>query len=144
MQARRVLLLLGIVLLLTAAATSFVPVPDEDPGGDEPSRSEAEPPAALPDSADPVVVDFRSGNEPQEERVRPDVRVVVTVNVDQPGEVELEGLGLVESGAPSTPAVFDLFTDRSGRFEVVHRPVEGGEKPIGALTVDAGTAGPGG
>lgn len=63
-------------------------------------------------------------------------RVVVTVSSGEPGEITLEGLGRVEPVNPGTPAVFDLFPDRAGEFEVRFESAgEGEPRRIGMLVV---------
>ena len=140
MQTRRILLFFGIVLLLTAAAASFVPVPEEArQGEDEPATTEAMESRAPFARAgeDTAEVGFEAIGKPREATVEPNTRAVVTVEAREPGQVELEGLGLIESVEPGTPAVFDLFTDRAGRFEVLYSPVDGDEERVGTLIVAA-------
>ncbi len=68
--------------------------------------------------------------------VQLDERVIVTVAVPKPGRVELDGLGRLQTTAPGTPAVFDLFTDRLGRFPVLYTPAEGDDRVVGTLVVE--------
>jgi hypothetical protein len=140
LQARRLLLFFGIVLLLTAAATSFVPVPEDDAerdpadtsaaaGGEEPQREFA------PDRSEPVELSFEVGGRPRTVAIELEERVVLTVEAKEPGEVELEGLGRILNVGPTAPAVFDLFTDRRGLFDVIYMPVEGGERTVASVRV---------
>lgn len=143
LQARRILLFFGILLLLTAAAASFVPVPTEPPrdGGEtQPADGRGTSPEAEPgpgDTApdDAVTVRFDAGEEPRTETVLEGTQVIVTVVASEPGEVELEGLGRFANVEEETPALLDLFTDQTGRFDVLLTPVEGQERRIGTLVV---------
>lgn len=139
MQARRILLFFGIVLLLTAAAASLVPVPEEAQRDREepPSTEAARPsPEAGPDGRLAAQVEFEASGAPATENVETGERVIVTVEAGEPGEVELQGLGRIQPVEPGTPAVFDLFTDSTGRFEVVYEPVEGPSRAVGTLVVE--------
>lgn len=165
MQARRILLLFAIGLALTAAAASLVPVPDStqeegESGQAEPEAGSSESGAGAAGSgstdADAVELRFSAGEPPDEaasaddrgEVDRPDPpdqpptetagsgeHVIVTVTARDPGVVSLDGLGLVEPVGPRTPAVFDLFTDSTGEFDVLYAPVEGRERRVGTLAV---------
>ena len=163
MQARRILLLFAIGLALTAAASSLVPVPDStqeegESGQAEPEAGSSESGAAGSGSTDADAVELRfSAGEPADEAASPDDRgevdrpdppdqpptetagsgehVIVTVTARDPGVVSLDGLGLVEPVGPRTPAVFDLFTDSTGEFDVLYAPVEGRERRVGTLVV---------
>lgn len=137
MQARRILLFFGIVLLLTMVAASLMPVPTEPPGegtNGAPAEGGDQPPAAPGD--DITSIRFDKDGEPSTETVEPNTQVVVTVAAPEPGEVELEGLGQIDNAAPRSPAVFDVFTDRPGRYEVVFTPVEKDSERLGTLVVE--------
>jgi len=162
LQARRILLLFAIGLALTAAAASLVPVPDStqeegESGQAEPEAGSSESGAGAAGSgstdADAVELRFSAG-EPPDEAASPDEpdepdppdqpptetagsgeHVIVTVTARDPGVVSLDGLGLVEPVGPRTPAVFDLFTDSTGEFDVLYAPVEGRERRVGTLAV---------
>jgi hypothetical protein len=59
------------------------------------------------------------------------------VSVDEPGSVELPGLGLSASTDEHTPARFEVYTTRSGRYEILFIPADGDEsRPAGTLVVD--------
>lgn len=153
LQGRRILLLFAIGLLATAAAAALVPVPEAAREGDESAQPEADAAGSTGDdvveigfsadaparpSAGPKRANSAPPREPPTETAGSDERVIVTVTARRPGEVFLDGLGRVESVAPRTPAVFDLFTDSTGEFDVRYAPVEGGERTIGTLVVGAG------
>jgi hypothetical protein len=65
-------------------------------------------------------------------------RAELIVRVAQPGQVTIPGLGLTDSAEKSTPAQFDVLTDRQGRYELVYMPAaaEAG-RPAGVLVVTA-------
>ena len=144
MQARRILLVLAILLLVTAAAASVVPVPEET----VPERPDQAPPEhpqdRVPEAVEPPAevgggateVEFSARGKPHTEQVEPDAHVIVTVEAPRPGEVELAGLGRIAPVAPPTPGTFDLFTDRPGRFPVLYIPAGGGERRLGTLVVE--------
>lgn len=138
MEARRILLVLAIILLVTAAAASIVPAPEE-PAPERPERSEPPGAEAVVPPADPgggaTEVVFSAQGKPQARSVEQDSHVIVTVEGPELGEVELAGLGRIAPLAPQTPAIFDLFTDRPGRFPVLYMPADGGERRLGTLVV---------
>lgn len=70
-----------------------------------------------------------------ERRVRAGAHVVLTVEVEEPGDVAIEGLDLLTPASPEAPAVFDLLAGRPGRYPVLFTPTGGGAKDIGALLV---------
>jgi hypothetical protein len=141
LEARRILLVLAIILLVTTAAASIVPVPEET-SPERPDRSErpeGRSPEAVAPPADPggsaIEVAFSAQGKPQARLVERDSHVIVTVEGPGPGEVELAGLGRIAPVGPQTPATFDLFTDRPGRFPVLYMPAAGGERRLGTLVV---------
>ena len=61
----------------------------------------------------------------------------VSVEVDQPGQVQIEDLGVSAAGDPLTPAIFDLFVSDSGRHEITFTPADGNEsRSAGTLVVE--------
>jgi hypothetical protein len=61
---------------------------------------------------------------------------VVAVEVDRPGLVELEGLGLSAPAEPLTPARFDVLVARPGSFPVTFVPAGRGDPArVGTLVV---------
>lgn len=137
LQARRILLVFAIVLLLTAAAASIMPVPEETaPEDSRPPEPEAvEPPPELGPDNGATEVEFSARGKPHAEPVELGTHAVVTVEAPKPGEIELAGLGRIAPVERRTPATFDLFTDRPGRFRVVYTPVRGPEQRVGTLVV---------
>ncbi len=142
-------------MLLAVVAASLVPPPEEakNDGASGEDRTETiEPaPTSPADPAGAAEVKFdavRSKDSPgrterrqspartsKTQTVQLDERVIVTVTVPKPGRVELEGLGLLQTTTPGTPALFDLFTERAGRFAVRYMPAEGDDRVVGTLVV---------
>ncbi len=60
----------------------------------------------------------------------------VTVTVDEPGQVRVEGLGLVAPAEPLTPASFPVHVDAPARYPVLFAPADE-ERPrqVGTLVV---------
>ncbi len=143
-------------MLLAVVAASLVPPPEEaqENGGSGEDQTETIEPApsspAGPAGAVEVKFDAvrstdsrrrtergqRPGPASKTQAVQIDERVVVTVAVPKPGRVELEGLGLLQTTTPGTPALFDVFTDRAGRFAVLYTPAEGDDRVVGTLVVE--------
>ena len=60
----------------------------------------------------------------------------MTVTVTEPGQVELEGLGLSSPAEPLTPARFAVLATAQDRHKVRFTPVDGGEgRTVGVLQV---------
>lgn len=158
------------MLVALAAGSLIPPpddVRDDDAGGDETTGAVEPPPAFRPDAAEPTQVEFRAGSaadEPRTDRaarengrrrdesgggdgpattaptVGLDEHVIVTVRTPQPAQIELEGLGLLQTATPGAPAVFDLFTGAPDRHPVLYTPVGGEERRIGTLVVESKAA----
>ena len=129
------MVVVAVFLLLTTVAAVLDP---------RPLRTPAPPaPAPLAPADDGERNDARTFNmrlegsdrRPWERRVSAGTHVVLTVTVDTPGEVALEGLDLVVAATPEAPAVFDLLATRPGRYPVLLTPVAGGPRQLGALVV---------
>jgi hypothetical protein len=115
-HVRRALLLFAVVLGLAALAASVSQPRREDA---RPRPVEGPSPTAVPapghPSGDDVV--FSPTGRPRTNRLEVGRSVTVVVRVSRPGEVALEGLGLVAPAEPLTPARFDVL----GREPGVHR-----------------------
>ena len=130
MHLRRALLLFAIVLGLTAVAATIAP-PGREAERDERAASPPAPPQRLkefrfryPPAESPPAFPLAVGRH-----------VILRVDSDRPGEVELVGLGLVQSVDRRDPAVFDLLLERPGRFDAVLTPVRGRRARVGRLVV---------
>lgn len=131
MQLRRALLLFAVVLGLAALAASVAPPPDK-----ERDRTATEAVPSPRPQAQPAEIRFESGVErPPRRRLAAGSPATVRVNVDVPGQVEIPGLGLIQSAEPGTPALFDVLVPEAGRYEVVYTPLDGRPRRIGVIDV---------
>lgn len=140
MHLRRALLLFAIVLGFAAVAASLAPPPTEETATDSTTAQPLPPPPppdAPPVAGAPEELRFVTGGErPERRTIEAGERAVVTVAVDDRGQVAIAGLGLVQAAEPGTPARFDVLASRAGRYEVTFRPVEGEPVRIGIIEVD--------
>jgi hypothetical protein len=135
MHLRRVLLLFAIVLGLAALAATLSrphgraqPAPTEPPSGRAPST-------ATPGEGE---VTFTIGRRLETRRIPAQRAAQVTVAVEQAGQVDLPGLGLTSPAEHSTPARFEVFAPRAGRYEVRFTPADAVRaQPIGTLVVES-------
>jgi cytoskeletal protein RodZ len=130
---RRALLLFAIVLGMAALAASLSQ-PAEDRSStapaDEPAeRGPAEATPAPAPSAPAALSLVASENEAV--RLPAGEAATLEVTVDQPGSVEIPGLGLSTSADHLTPARFDLLTNQPGRYELLFTPA-GAEAAVAA------------
>jgi hypothetical protein len=131
---RRALLLFAIVLGLAALATSVSrPLERRSPAIGE------QPPAALPPRPEaPPAARLRFSTSPPRERRRlePGRAAVVVVRADQPGQVDLEGLGMSAPADPFTPARFDVLATRPVTAVVRFTPAgAGAAEVVGTLAL---------
>ncbi|MBA2504314.1 MAG: hypothetical protein H0V29_00050 [Thermoleophilaceae bacterium] len=117
-----------------AAAVGTAPRDREESKSEQ---SETPPPPPRADgagNAEPLTFDARSG-KPVERTVKPGTHVIVTVPVEESGEIRIDSLGLVDSAEPRSPAVFDILTGERGRFPIAFDPPTGSNEPVGTLVV---------
>jgi len=134
MHLRRALLLFALVLGLAALVAALAPPrPDRrsTPARPQPpgQRPKAEP--RTPSGRD-VAVEFARGKRGSRAVVVP-AHVLVTVRAPRVGQVELQGLNEVDTAEPGTPAEFDLFLSRPGRYPVVLTPIGLPARRLGTL-----------
>ncbi len=135
MELRRALLLFAIVLGLAAIATS-VSRPREK--RDPPPEAPPAPAMAAPRSgaAEPLEIRFERASRPRTRGLEAGRPATVIVAVDEPGQVEIEGLGLSAAAEPLTPARFDVLASDEGRHPVRFTPAAMSEgSVVGALDV---------
>jgi hypothetical protein len=136
---RRALLLFAIVLGMAALAASLSRPPEERSTTQPrkqpaPSTVTAKP---LPPANAPMLVSFDAVAD-ERRRLPLGRAATVEVSVDEPGLVELPGLGLSSNADLHTPARFDIFPGRAGNYELLFTPAEGDEsRPAGTLVVTA-------
>jgi hypothetical protein len=59
------------------------------------------------------------------------------ISVDEPGSVEIPGLGLTASTDEHTPARFEVFPTHPARYEILFTPADGDEsRSAGTLVVN--------
>ena len=138
MHLRRALLLFAIVLGMAALVASLSR-PIEQRRTDTAPRQAREPgpPTASPGPAlglrPPVSFDAA---ENRSKKLPAGVAATIEVDVPEPGLVEIPGLGLTAAADPDTPARFDVFTPRPGRYELLFTPAKDDRaKPAGTLVV---------
>jgi hypothetical protein len=140
MAARRLVIVMLVLLCVSTLAAALVPAPesDETPAGgtdtvsEEPARGGGAT-GVETDAAEARVLRrrVRVGSErPPLIRVRPgdELRLSVSGRVGQ--EISIPAFGLVETLAPYAPAQFDLIVDREGTFPV---RAEGSSHPIARI-----------
>lgn len=144
MHIRRALLLFAIVLGLAAIAASVSRSPD-DSGEREsqpavPSEAEEAPaPSVSPGDATTVAgvrqLVFEADRD-QTRQLDAGQPATVLVEVEEPGLVEIEGLGLSSPAQPLTPARFEILTSNPDRFDITFTAVEDDfPGPAGTLVV---------
>lgn len=138
MHLRRALLLFAIVLALAALAASI-----SRPGGDsDDSKHTAAPPtlgeptvAPGPAEERPVTLRFNAERD-QVRRLEVGQAATLQVSVDEPGQVEIPGLGQAAAAEPVTPARFEIFASDAGRYRIGFTAASGGKsRPAGVLDV---------
>jgi hypothetical protein len=138
---RRALLLFAIVLGLAAVAASVSRPRDESDPLRTPTTTEQEPnsPTAAPEpKGAPAAVEltFLAGN-PRARGIDAGQAATVVVEVDEAGQVGIEGLGMSAVAEPLTPARFDVLTQATGRHPITFVPAgaEDLEQRVGTLVV---------
>jgi hypothetical protein len=137
---RRALLLFAIVLGLAAIVTSITRPGDDRQERQPPPPAPAQEAAPKRDSANAEVkqLRFEATGKPRAQRLALGRPAVVIVEADQPGQVDVEGLGLTAPTAPETPARFDVLADEAGRYELRFTPAGRDESELaGTLVVKA-------
>jgi hypothetical protein len=131
MPARRMLLLVAILMGITAIVAGFAAPVSRTPAGPAP---EAVPAVPAQRAAAPVE-ETVSVAAPRTVAVGEGDLVRLTVTGQVSDVVELVGLDLLEPIAPETPAVFDVHADRAGRYPI---RLTDDERDVGALKVTPG------
>jgi hypothetical protein len=122
-HVRRVLLLFAIVLGLAALAAA-VSQPrqsaQERPAHERPTHTAVPGPAG--EATAEIEFPARSEGRPPTRRLSLGRSATLVVEVPRPGEVTVEGLGVVSAADPLTPARFELFGGQAGRHRVRFTP----------------------
>ncbi|HEX6582932.1 MAG TPA: hypothetical protein VF056_04950 [Thermoleophilaceae bacterium] len=140
MHIRRALLLFAIVLGMAALVASFSRPADErttTATSAEPGPGSATATPGPPTDTPPRPVSFDAGSA-ERRRLPAGRAATLEVSVDEPGSVEIPGLGLSASTDEHTPARFEVFPTRSGRYAILFTPADGDEsRPAGTLVVSS-------
>jgi hypothetical protein len=139
---RRALLLFAIVLGLAAVAASVSRTDRTRPATAPPSQGTTtetvKPGTDTTQAPDPGtrVLRFDQAGRREVRKLAVGHAATVVVKVAKAGQVEIEELGGIRPAEPATPASFDIFADRAGRFPVIFHPGAGGQvERVGALRV---------
>jgi hypothetical protein len=139
-HVRRALLLFALVLGVAALAAA---VSQPRQGAREAQPREPGAPTATParpsDQAGfaPTSIEFPAGAGRPTRRLEAGRSATVTVQVTEPGEVTLEGLGLVAAAEPLTPARFEVLESRPARHRVRFTPAGTDEATtVGTLAIE--------
>jgi len=138
-HVRRALLLFAIVLGVAALATA-VSQPRQETREAQPREPSAPTvtPARPSNQGGPAAaqIEFGAGAVPRTKRLDAGRSATVTVQVTEPGEVTLEGLGLVAAAEPLTPARFEVLESRPARHRVRFTPAGQDEaRTLGTLAI---------
>jgi len=121
MELRRALLLFAIVLGVAAVVAAVA-----GPASRDADRTKDTAPSPQPAPAGggrpPARVRVDGRGAPVTRRLETGRATTVVVTVAEPGQVELEGLGLVDAAEPRDPAVFETLPVEGGRYRVLFAP----------------------
>jgi hypothetical protein len=141
---RRALLLFAIVLGLAAIAASLSRSPDDSGDGEPPpavpsEAQDAPSPSVSPGDAAPVSgvreLVFEADRD-QTRQLDAGQPATVFVEVDEPGLVEIAGLGVSAPAEPLTPARFEILTSNPDRYTITFTAAEEDSPgPAGTLVV---------
>lgn len=129
MAARRLIALLIVLLTFSVVLAALGPTTGENElASTTTATTTAKDTAPSGRTADTVELTI-SASEPELGPIELEVgdRLVLTVEVDEPGPVVTRGLGLREFAEPLAPASFDLLATRPGEFDVVIEKGTAGE-----------------
>ncbi|MBA3261165.1 MAG: hypothetical protein H0T69_01550 [Thermoleophilaceae bacterium] len=146
MHLRRALLLFAIVLGLAAIAASVSRPRDASDRSDQiqsaPTTTDSgQAPTAspAPDGApETVELTFVAG-DPHPQRIQAGQAATVLVEVEEAGQVEIEGLGMSAVAEPLTPGRFEILTPTIGRHPITFTPAAGVEERRRAGTLVVAT-----
>ncbi len=143
MELRRALLLFAIVLGLAAVVASVSRPPaeentDTDTAAQAPPRGQSTPTAGpAPGPGPPAEIAFEADLKPETRTVPAGRAATVTITAYEPGQVEIERLGLTAPAEPNGPARFDLLAGSPETYAVTFTPVKTGERrKIGVIEVE--------
>ncbi len=113
-----------VLLAISTLAAALVPPPprstETTTTTSGPTRSERSRPAGGALVREQVTV-RGPGADPQRVEVAAGDQLALTVTSDEPGQVSVPDLGLIEFAGPGNPARFDILFDEAGRYPVEFR-----------------------
>jgi hypothetical protein len=119
MAARRLVAVLIVMLVLSTVAAVLVPAPRRPIGSSTTTTSTRSTTARPAPGAGKLVtatMNTQRRRGPVNLRVGDELRLRVVSN--RSDQVKIDGFGLVEAVDASAPALFDLFADHAGQFDV--------------------------
>jgi glucose/arabinose dehydrogenase len=135
MHLRRAVLLFAIVLGLAALAAS-ISRPREHQQAQQPAPPTAPTVTPAPERTEPAHAKFAAGGKRETRRVEAGQQTEVVVKSREPGQVDIDGLGLTASAEPVTPARFDVLPSQPGRYQVRFTPAASSRSElVGVLAV---------
>ena len=121
MAARRLLIIMFLLLAISTLAAALVPAPERraDETGQGSSSSTAATAAEPAPRGDLVEARLSAGGKPERVRVSTGDQISLVVSSPQPRDVSLPAFGLIEFAEPGAPARFDLLIEQAGQFDVI-------------------------
>ena len=116
MAARRLVAVLIVLLVLSTIVAILLPAPREPIGGDSTTTTSTLDRRGRPGRL--VTRTFAAWRSGQAIRLQVGDELQLEVKARRPDQAEIRGLGLVEAVDAETPADFDVFAERPGRYPV--------------------------
>ena len=130
MHLRRALLLFAMVLGFAALAATVSQAPRRQGAGRD--AAPPPPPATL---RPPKTIELSAAGRPRTVEIDREQAATLTVSADEPGQVEIAGLGLVGPVDDATPATFPL-SPTPGSYRISFEPAGSDDvRRIGILIV---------
>ena len=128
MAARRLIIVMLILLGISTGIAIVTPAPRDDPPPEETppptgtTGATGDTSSGKPGPDDPGLVEatVSSGKEPETVKAAPGDRLVLEVDPGRPSDLEITGLGLTGTTTAYAPATFDVrLPPEPGQFEVI-------------------------
>ena len=133
MAARRLILLMLVLLFLSSLTAALVPVRDPGSTSTSSTTTTKSAKAALPTDGALVRRTVAAGGKPETVRLRVGDHLQLTVTGRRPATLELPGFGL-DSNVDPRPATFDLLAWQPGCFPLLALDAR---KPVARIDVAA-------
>ena len=119
MAARRLIIIMVVLLGISTIAAAFAPVREEEKPATPPRTERPQPDDDGGEGSDIKRVKVRVNNRPSPTiRVEPGQELILSISSRFGDDVEIPALGLVETMSPLAPAVFDLYLDEPTAFGI--------------------------